>query len=203
MTHKVRLFCLCTLILVNWATIFFQPNFERSFGICQGKIEWQTKYLDRELSTAGLEDAKRRDTTIMALVRTASDNKFEATVAFPFRFIQDAPRNDQFFGRRNILDEIDFRLRPDDAAKAQQMRSVVLYGLGGCGKSSIAKEYMYREHNTGKYEVILWIFADTPQKLEIQFIALARHLGIETTESEARHATLSWINKLGKGSPHF
>jgi len=77
------------------------------------------------------------------------------------------------------------------------MRSVVIHGLGGSSKSSVTKDYMYREFNAGKYEVIIWLYADSLSKLEAQFIALVRRLGIKAVESEARYAVLSWINQLG------
>ena len=136
----------------------------------------------------------------MALIQAPSDQSTETKTDFPFRYIQNVPRNDQFFGREDCLTHVDRELRPDSEPTKQLIRSVVIHGLGGCGKSSVAKEYMYPEHNAGKYEVIIWFYADSRDKPETQFITLARDLGMKVTEPEARHAVLNWINNLGKSS---
>lgn len=191
-----------TTLAANLLKVLFQPSFESRFKSCQDRIDRQTKHLSIELSTAGLEDSKKRDTSIMALIESSSSNQLlRSAVTFPVRFVQNAPRNDQFFGREDHLANLDVQLRPDSDPKIQRMRSVVIHGLGGSGKSSVAKEYMYREYNAGKYLVILWLYADSTDKLETQFIALARHLRIKAGESEARHAVLRWINNLGKKLP--
>jgi hypothetical protein len=182
---------------VNFFKVLFKPKLENQFKICHERIERQTKHLHIEVSTAGLEDSKKRDTSIMALIQTSSSTAITGLkVTFPLRFIQNAPRNDQFFGREDLLIDVNSRLSPQIGDP--RMRSVVIYGLGGSGKSSIAKEYMYREYNAGKFEVIIWMYADSKDKLETQFIALARHIGIKTVESEARHSVLCWINNLGE-----
>lgn len=185
--------------------VFFNPKFESRFKSCKAKIEQHTNHLNVQLSTANFEESQRRDSAtvkrdnkLLAIVQAATGNQYAATkITFPFRFVQAAPRNDQFFGREDILIQLDFLLSPSLNAQTGRMRSVVIHGLGGTGKSSVAKEYMYREYNAGKFEVILWLFADTKEKLDTQFIILARHLGIKAAEPEARHAVLSWINNLG------
>ena len=185
--------------------VWFHPKFESRFKQCQSRIKQHTKHLKLQVGTAALEESKKRDSAtvkrdnnLLAIVQAATGNQYAATkVTFPFRFVQAAPRNDQFFGREDVLIKLDSLLSPSLNAQTGRMRSLVVHGLGGTGKSSVAKEYMYREYNAGKYEVILWLFAGTKDKLDTQFIILARHLGIKAAEPEARHAVLSWINHLG------
>ncbi|KAF2261850.1 hypothetical protein CC78DRAFT_535308 [Lojkania enalia] len=57
---------------------------------------------------------------------------------------------------------------------------------------------MYRHFDTGRYPVILWLYASNQMKLESQFIVLTRQLGIKTNESDARDAVLHWINHLDR-----
>lgn len=187
---------MCAVISLK---VLFHPGFEKRFASCKDRIEWQTKHLALQVSTAGLESSKERDDSVMALLtKNISIQQNTIKITFPFRFVQNAPRNDRFFGRTNALNHIEQKLDPDPQSSLPRMRSLVIHGLGGCGKSSIAKEYMYREHREGKYEVIIWLYADSKDKLETQFIALARALGIQVSEPESRHAVLNWINNFGK-----
>jgi hypothetical protein len=114
------------------------------------------------------------------------------------RFIQNSVRNDRFFGREDVLDDLlqllSDRLSGDD----RRLSSVVVHGLGGCGKSSVAREFMYRHFDY--YPVILWLHADTPEKLETQFVQIARTLGFATDTgiNRSREEVLQWITNLGK-----
>jgi len=88
------------MILVNFLKVMLNPKFEKRFRVCQDRIERQTKHLALEVSAAGLEDSKKRDVSIMTLIQSsASKQPAGVVVTFPFRFVQYAPRNDQFFER--------------------------------------------------------------------------------------------------------
>lgn len=67
------------------------------------------------------------------------------------------PRNTKFFGRERVLDEIHERLRNNSSATEPIV--VTLNGLGGIGKSQIAREYAYRWK--AQYDIILWISSET------------------------------------------
>jgi len=79
-------------------------------------------------------------------------------------------RNKDFFGRTSILNEIDqWLLRPnvDDISFSSQpsaQKHLVLCGMGGIGKTSIAVEYAFsrRDH----FDAIFWVRADETAKLE-------------------------------------
>jgi hypothetical protein len=194
----------------------FSPSLESRFSQCEARIKSQTEHLDREVATAGLEWTQKRDEearerdedakrvvqktgeNIMKLIQETAPPTSVPATTFPFRFVQHCPRNNTFFGREDYMSILDSRLGITGTIDASYMRSIVIHGLGGCGKSSIAKEYMYRHYDSGKYEVILWMYADSIGKLGTQFIHIARQLKIKTNESDARDAVLHWINNLGK-----
>ncbi|ETN40797.1 uncharacterized protein HMPREF1541_05077 [Cyphellophora europaea CBS 101466] len=179
--------------------MLFRPNFEKRFLACKDRIEWHTGHVKLQVNTAGFEDSKKRDDSMMALLtKNISSQQSMVKITFPFRFVQNVPRNDNFFGRGNALCDIEQHLDPGPRRGVPRMRSLVIHGLGGCGKSSVAKEYMYREYRAGKYEVIIWLYADSKDKLETQFIGLARALGIQVSEPESRHAVLNWINNFDR-----
>ena len=83
------------------------------------------------------------------------------------------PRLVPLAGREELLAELDARLSGDDSPEP---RIVVLYGLGGAGKSSVAVEYAYRH----LAEVgLAWQFAAAdPAVLADEFRELATQLGV-------------------------
>jgi hypothetical protein len=79
-----------------------------------------------------------------------------------------------------------------------RLASVVIHGLGGLGKSSVALEYMYRHWDA--YSVILWLYAGNRAKLDSQFVQLARLLGLPVeigNVNNSREAVVHWIIHLG------
>ncbi|OJD10865.1 hypothetical protein AJ78_08235, partial [Emergomyces pasteurianus Ep9510] len=178
---------------VNIFRVLFSPGLHDRFSKCEYKIKLYTRHLDLQITTAGFKSSKYRDQQMLDLLqKSAAKPSAPPTVVFPFRFLQNCIRNDQFFGQRNYIAQLDSHLSAKKSAFS--MRSVVIHGLGGCGKSSLAKEYMYIRFE--RYKVILWLYADAASKLNIQYIHLARALGFTTAETYAREAVLQWINHL-------
>jgi tetratricopeptide (TPR) repeat protein len=66
------------------------------------------------------------------------------------------PRNVGFTGRDGLLDSIRAGLT------TEPWQPVVLYGLGGVGKTSSAAEYAYR--HAEMYDVVWWVMAEQPSQ---------------------------------------
>lgn len=132
----------------------------------------------------------------------------------PFRFLQNCVQKHDFYGREIEIDLLRKHLfvglvaQPDQNNAGANQRdpqqsgvkqaSVVLHGLGGIGKSSVALEYLYREFHT--YPVILWLYAEKKEKLDSQFVQMARLLGLCAEggdADESRELVLHWITELG------
>ncbi|KAI1458139.1 hypothetical protein F4805DRAFT_474585 [Annulohypoxylon moriforme] len=65
--------------------------------------------------------------------------------------------NHQFFGRQDILEQLENQLRPADINT--RLSSIALYGLGGIGKTQIALAYAYQRRDD--LDAILWISAES------------------------------------------
>lgn len=181
---------------LNVLRVFFSTSLEGRFSKCEEKIKRQARHLDLQVNTAGLQSSQQRDQGMLKLLETfAPKPSPPPVITFPFRFLQNCVKNDQFFGREDCFQDLDSHFF-SNRSKHTGMRSIVLHGLGGCGKSSVAKEYMYRRFE--RYSVTLWMYADTPGKLDSQYIHLARVLGITTAEGQTRQAILHWMNHLAK-----
>jgi hypothetical protein len=192
---------------VNFFKVLFSPGLQGRFSSCEGRIKRLTEPLTLQLHTAGHiysqrreNDTIKRDQEMMKLLKaTVVKPNAIAVVQFPFRFLQNCIRNDSFFGRQDHVKQLDTLLSPELGTRKtsdKSMRSIVIHGLGGCGKSSVAKEYMYLRFD--QYKVILWLYADTATKLDAQCILLARALGLDVAEGHTREAVLHWINHLCK-----
>jgi hypothetical protein len=102
------------------------------------------------------------------------------------------PRNEFFYGKSQILDEIDDFLRlPGNI--------YVLCGFGGVGKTLTAVEYSYRAKN--QYDGVFWIQADTHPGLAGSWIQMTNALGISHGTDDEKRAIergREWLGLTGK-----
>ncbi|KAL7274744.1 hypothetical protein RUND412_002352 [Rhizina undulata] len=77
--------------------------------------------------------------------------EFRVPVSLPFR------RNPKFCGREDIFEKLFQLLEPKENIRSRR-KTIVLYGLGGAGKSQIALEYAHL--CACDYSSIFWIDAD-------------------------------------------
>ena len=78
-------------------------------------------------------------------------------------------RNERFFGRRDILDDIDERLQGH--GDSQGLKSLAIHGLGGVGKTQIALEYAYSKQS--QFDAILWVPAKDDLAMQQGFTKIA------------------------------
>lgn len=101
-------------------------------------------------------------------------------------------RNPNFVGRGAILKELSARLTPHPDI----VRSAVLYGLGGVGKTQIALEYAYRARDRVKDISVFWVHAATTA----QFVESYRRIASDA-ESRAKPSTIgTFVNWSEPGS---
>jgi hypothetical protein len=109
-------------------------------------------------------------------------------------------RNDRFFGRQTILAQMRKMLSPRKhrresdvsslstattiASKPSKQQRFALSGLGGSGKTQIALEYTYS--HLDDYKVIIWILADSPEKISQGFGEVAEIMGMTGTQSDSQ-----------------
>jgi hypothetical protein len=81
------------------------------------------------------------------------------------------PRNPNFVGRADELDQIRASLTAGQVMTVQALR-----GMGGIGKTQIAIEYAYRYATD--YGLVWWVDAEQPALIAEQFAALGISLGL-------------------------
>ncbi|MCJ1353055.1 MAG: hypothetical protein MMC33_003039 [Icmadophila ericetorum] len=107
----------------------------------------------------------------------------EETVDFPLKVLP-YPAYRGFFGRRELLTSLDDKLglaefnnrSPDD------LRSVLIHGLGGVGKTQTLLAYAHR--NPSGFDAIFWIRSDTEVNLKASFTEVAMALNLPGAKRE-------------------
>jgi hypothetical protein len=123
----------------------------------------------------------------------------KSSLQLPFRHIAAITQNMNFFGREDILLQIDDQFSRDVPSKNQSIpKSFVLHGMGGVGKTEIAIEYAHSRK--ANFDAVLWIAADTRQKLADQYILVAKEMGLNGEDDSAqldgdtaREMVMSWF----------
>ena len=173
----------------------FSPSFQCQFLKIEAQIKNTTEVLGSHVQTAGFHSSMRRDQEILRLLNGVVDAASDRlAVRLPVRFLQVMPRNDRYYERGLVMEHIATFL----AGQCSRMSSVALHGFVGCGKSSIATEYVHR--NSFLYQAIMCFDAEDMVKLESQFVQLARHLGFAARGEDAstsRRLVLDWLSTTG------
>jgi len=104
-------------------------------------------------------------------------------------------KNEHFFGRKEILEELCFKL--SDNSPKQHNHRVALFGMGGVGKTQIAIEYVITHENT--YSHVFWISASKDSDLMSGFGQIAQEIGYQFSEESDREMlrkeVLMWFKK--------
>ncbi|KAK1749795.1 hypothetical protein QBC47DRAFT_395340 [Echria macrotheca] len=123
-------------------------------------------------------------------------------INLPFYYTRPhTSRNPDFRGRSEELQLIHNALSPDQSGSqdvgTKQLKTFVLHGLGGIGKTQLAVEYIFSKRDS--YDAIFWLQADQPDKLSAGFGRIAVELGLESKESAddqvaSREIVKAWLS---------
>lgn len=120
----------------------------------------------------------------------------------PIFMVSGRAQNHEFYGRQDILTQIDEKFFPIGALVEEsgqtRLRSCVICGIGGIGKTEVATEYVFSSRD--KFDAVFWVNADTPEKLSLGFTEMSRALGLEDEsapkdETESREMVKGWLSK--------
>jgi hypothetical protein len=109
-----------------------------------------------------------------------------ADPALPCHYIP-LEKTRKFFGREEILYKLETTLAPHarlsttQSTSRQGIRSMILHGAGGVGKTQIAAEFAHRMADS--FDAIFWVHADEPSKLANDVNRIAIKLGLVSEDS--------------------
>lgn len=106
------------------------------------------------------------------------------------------PRNINFSGRDELLEQIRASLRQDASAALVPQ---AVHGYGGVGKTQIAVEFAYRFQDD--YDLVWWVTADEERSIRRSLVSLARRLGL-VESVDADDTVGSVLDVLRRGETH-
>ncbi|MET8767958.1 tetratricopeptide repeat protein [Streptomyces sp. NPDC004658] len=115
-------------------------------------------------------------------LRSAADARAEGVVHL------DQPPSHRFTGRQHELASIRDMLTAERAGPS--VSAVVVHGLGGVGKSTLARQYVHTFRET--YDLVWWIDTSSPGKIEEALAGIARLLSPVWAGTAQQPELTSW-----------
>ncbi|GMG15799.1 unnamed protein product [Aspergillus oryzae var. brunneus] len=170
------------------------PQLSREFQQGLKRVQMLSQQVERETQRAATTAALKWNNEMITLFQSLSTGHKHAGPELPCFHIP-LTLNDRFYIREGLLDQISGTLNPK--AGRSGPRALVLYGIGGAGKTQTALQYAYRARE--QYDAVLWISADSTVKMAQDYMAVARRLGVlpETQETQDAFGAMakmkSWL----------
>ncbi|KAH6975584.1 P-loop containing nucleoside triphosphate hydrolase protein [Ilyonectria destructans] len=113
--------------------------------------------------------------------------------ASPFKDFRVPPRNQGFKGQEDILKALHDSLERKE--HVPKVRTCVLWGFGGVGKSEIVREYAYRQREQCSYDVVWWVRAESRTSIAISYSSFSETLGLTTSTNPSDQVRLvkKWL----------
>lgn len=165
------------------------------FAALMHNIHQNVDNADKAAQAVGLSMANERHQQLVALMRPQLLQPFQLTVNCK---VLKYPRSPIFQGRLELLQIMDEHLKP--YPDSPNLRTFVIYGMGGVGKTQLALEYCYQHESA--YPAIFWVSAARQEKLFQDFQTISQYLGFESHQVSdqwrVRDEVLVWMKQNGK-----
>ncbi|KAL2351517.1 hypothetical protein BJ546DRAFT_1029279 [Cryomyces antarcticus] len=160
------------------------PEFNGDFKQTVRRLERLSQIVDGEAAAARLQTGVNKNTELLeAMEILAESNVHKDTLpchCIPYQ------SNRHFFGREALLKKIRESLRQ---AEGTGLKSLVLHGLGGVGKTRLALQYA--NSSRAQFDAIFWIAADTIIKLRQSFLEVSRRLCLTLDDRDSQDAVVA------------
>jgi tetratricopeptide (TPR) repeat protein len=153
-----------------------------------------------------LEAEEAQDTLLKALQERAKppqkpqfpgsrERAIAESVVFPGQvqtlWMVPYPRNPQFTGREDVLQQLESVLLKDSMAALTQPQAI--RGLGGIGKTQTAVEYAYRHRND--YDAVFWVRAELQEELMAGFGEIAKVLQLPQQDEQNQSLIIAAVKE--------
>lgn len=148
------------------------------------------------------------DSSFEIIPEAASFNSAQRPLKLPRYLLKPHSRNKRFWPRDGILQRIEHALLPrpttpntsgdiDNLASMdgdmRSLRTYVLHGIGGVGKTELAIEFVFRHKD--KFDAVFIVHADVSSTLSSDFIRIADELGLDHNgdPENAKETLKDWL----------
>lgn len=149
----------------------------------------------RELPPTEGRDVQKPITKAKSLdkIETSTSSQY-----IDYKFDIPYRQNSFFTGREEILEQLHYELKSNNAAALSQPMAIC--GLGGIGKTQVAIEYIYRYRD--EYEPILWVKADSRDSIVSDYVSIAKYLHLPVKDDSDQNlvvtAVRNWLRTNDK-----
>ncbi|KAK0715397.1 P-loop containing nucleoside triphosphate hydrolase protein [Lasiosphaeris hirsuta] len=153
-----------------------------------------------------IADQPRGRAELTALSELSSGQR---SLAAPYSMLKPSDRNPQFYARQDIMCLMDEALLPkgrlDQGTSLSAGREFAICGLGGVGKTELAREYAFSRQD--RFDAVFWIDSEHDSQLSEGFDKIASRLGYADTSVDrvlSRTVAREWLSNPTKrsGSNH-
>ncbi|KAK3338670.1 P-loop containing nucleoside triphosphate hydrolase protein, partial [Lasiosphaeria hispida] len=154
----------------------------------------------------GIDTNQRLSAELAALSELSSRQR---SLAAPYSMLKPSDRNPQFYARQDIMCLMDEALLPsgrlDQGTSLSAGREFAICGLGGVGKTELAREYAFSRQD--RFDAVFWIDSEHDSQLSEGFANIASHLGYADTSVDrvlSRTVAREWLSNptTRSGSNH-
>ena len=127
-----------------------------------------------------LSSSGKSDSSFEIVPGIANFDSASYKVNLPCYMTKGHTKNKRFWPGNDVMDRIERALLPlpeDSGGGLPVLRTFVLHGIGGVGKTEIATEFVHRHQD--KFDAIFFLHADVRSRLSNEYIRIADHLGLE------------------------
>ena len=150
-------------------------------------------FLERSgMDPANLEGQANNNKLFSVLTLNSDETNDFSCYSFP----KELP---YFYGRSTEIGKIAGHLEKN--LEIDERRTFVIYGLGGSGKTSVARTYAQQCKENKTYDAILWVKSQTVEDMQDSFAEIGHALGL-SAEDGNKDPILRVKNWLSKTSKH-
>ncbi|CAG8899390.1 unnamed protein product [Penicillium egyptiacum] len=164
----------------QYATMSNSPTSELAQEVEQCALTGPSNKATEGISLSGVE-----------LVSSTPKSDIAKPVHLPCFVLNTHSANKDFCGRQDILERLATELLPSKntvTASSGALKQFALCGLGGIGKTEIAREFVRRHKDS--FDAVFWVVADEIAKLDNHYQQISLALGLEDS-SECKSQVVS------------
>jgi NB-ARC domain len=174
------------------------PSLTSAFEVAMNRLIESVENVHRHallertgIGMGNLEGQANNNRLFSMLTLNANDSSDFSCYSLP----EDLP---YFYGRSTEIAKISEHF--EKSLAVDERRTFVLYGLGGSGKTSLARAYAQQCKDNKTYDAILWVKSQTIEDMQDSFVEIGHALGLSTDDGNKDPIlrVKKWLSKTSK-----
>lgn len=176
----------------------------------QGQDPWHQLTEHREKTSRELEESQvalenlARHMSLhhpVPFLPVGSRSQGEEVAKLPCIMMPPALHGGRFFNRDDVIKKIEASF----GRQEETFRSVALHGIGGIGKTAVARRYIGNKRKKGEVDAVLWIDAEKESSIKASFTTIGKSLELPNINEENPDANqfivMGWLQRTSTSNP--